>query len=118
MKRRRPGRSWRITSPAAATALLLAGCGGTGGGAANSSGGKGELLVWVDKTRTPGAQQYKKAVILPLSFYPFGVYPAFLHFQANLPDSLLDAGRVDGSPSTTPAASLTPTSTSRRRAEP
>jgi multiple sugar transport system permease protein len=36
------------------------------------------------------------SVILPLSFYPFGVYLAYLHFQANLPDSLLDAARVDG----------------------
>lgn len=36
------------------------------------------------------------SVILPLSFYPFGVYLAYLHFAANLPDSLLDAGRVDG----------------------
>ncbi|MEU5642823.1 carbohydrate ABC transporter permease [Streptomyces milbemycinicus] len=36
------------------------------------------------------------SVILPLSFYPFGVYLAFLHFAANLPNTLLDAGRVDG----------------------
>ncbi|MFJ9381539.1 ABC transporter substrate-binding protein [Streptomyces sp. NPDC101455] len=45
----------------AAVALLLSGCGGTGGGDGGGSGaGKGELLVWVDNTRMPAAQQYKK----------------------------------------------------------
>ncbi|MGW0580268.1 ABC transporter substrate-binding protein [Streptomyces sp. NPDC002920] len=61
MKRWRPVRSWRTATLATATAaLLLAGCGGTGGGG-NAGGDKGELLVWVDNTRTPAAQQYKKA---------------------------------------------------------
>jgi ABC-type glycerol-3-phosphate transport system substrate-binding protein len=55
---------WRAASltAAAALALVLSGCGGTGGGAdGGSGGGKGELLVWVDNTRMPAAQQYKKA---------------------------------------------------------
>lgn len=55
---------WRVASLAAAAALtlVLSGCGGTGGGAGGGSGGgKGELLVWVDNTRMPAAQQYKKA---------------------------------------------------------
>ncbi|TMR90427.1 carbohydrate ABC transporter permease [Nonomuraea basaltis] len=36
------------------------------------------------------------SVILPLSFYPFGVYLCYLHFAAALPHAILDAGRVDG----------------------
>ncbi|TLS48005.1 extracellular solute-binding protein [Streptomyces montanus] len=53
---------WRAASLAAAVALALSGCGGTGGGSSGKSGNdKGELLVWVDNTRTPAAQQYKKA---------------------------------------------------------
>lgn len=36
------------------------------------------------------------SVILPLAFYPFGVYLAYLHFAAALPGTILDAGRVDG----------------------
>ncbi|MER5427547.1 extracellular solute-binding protein [Streptomyces sp. NPDC002588] len=60
MKRWRPAQSWRTPTLAIATAaLLLAGCGGTGGG--DSADGKGELLVWVDNTRTAAAQQYEKA---------------------------------------------------------
>ncbi|GAA3795366.1 extracellular solute-binding protein [Streptomyces phyllanthi] len=54
-------KSWRAASLAAAAALVVSGCGGTGGGSGNSGDGKGELLVWVDNTRTPAAQQYKKA---------------------------------------------------------
>lgn len=54
---------WRAASlaGAAALALVLSGCGGTGGGAGGSGDGKGELLVWVDNTRMPAAQKYKKA---------------------------------------------------------
>jgi ABC-type glycerol-3-phosphate transport system substrate-binding protein len=52
---------WHAVSLAAAVALVLSGCGGTGGGGSSSGGGKGELLVWVDNTRMPAAQQYKKA---------------------------------------------------------
>ncbi|WP_327138246.1 extracellular solute-binding protein (plasmid) [Streptomyces sp. NBC_01340] len=52
---------WHAASVAAALALALSGCGGTGGGGGTSGGGKGELLVWVDNTRMPAAQQYKKA---------------------------------------------------------
>ncbi|MEZ0070906.1 carbohydrate ABC transporter permease [Planotetraspora sp. GP83] len=36
------------------------------------------------------------SVILPLAFYPFGVYLAYLHFASALPGAVLDAGRVDG----------------------
>jgi multiple sugar transport system permease protein len=36
------------------------------------------------------------AVILPLGFYPFGVYMVYLYATANLPDSLLEAARLDG----------------------
>jgi multiple sugar transport system permease protein len=36
------------------------------------------------------------SVILPLAFYPFGVYLAYLHFAGSLPGTVLDAGRVDG----------------------
>ncbi|WP_328472840.1 carbohydrate ABC transporter permease [Streptomyces sp. NBC_00448] len=36
------------------------------------------------------------AVILPLSFYPFGVYIVYLHAMASVPNSLIEAGRLDG----------------------
>ena len=36
------------------------------------------------------------AVILPLSFYPFGVYIVYLHATAAMPDSLIEAARLDG----------------------
>lgn len=36
------------------------------------------------------------AVILPLSFYPFGVYIVYLHAVASVPNSLIEAGRLDG----------------------
>jgi len=36
------------------------------------------------------------AVILPLSFYPFGVYIVYLHAVASMPNSLIEAGRLDG----------------------
>ena len=36
------------------------------------------------------------SVILPFSFFPFGVYLAYLYYATALPPSLLDAARVDG----------------------
>ncbi len=36
------------------------------------------------------------SVILPFSFFPFGVYLAYLYYASALPPSLLDAARVDG----------------------
>ena len=36
------------------------------------------------------------SVILPASFYPFGVYLAFIYFSTSLPRELLEAGRLDG----------------------
>ena len=36
------------------------------------------------------------SVILPLAFFPFGVYLAYLYFATTLPRGLLDAARVDG----------------------
>jgi multiple sugar transport system permease protein len=36
------------------------------------------------------------SVILPLSFFPFGVYLAYLYYATALPPGLLDAARVDG----------------------
>jgi multiple sugar transport system permease protein len=36
------------------------------------------------------------SVILPFSFFPFGVYLAYIYYTAALPPSLLDAARVDG----------------------
>ncbi|RIX28501.1 carbohydrate ABC transporter permease [Amnibacterium setariae] len=36
------------------------------------------------------------SVILPFSFYPFGVYLAFIYFSTSIPDSLLAAARLDG----------------------
>lgn len=36
------------------------------------------------------------AVIIPASFYPFGVYLSYVHFSTALPKDLLAAGRVDG----------------------
>jgi multiple sugar transport system permease protein len=36
------------------------------------------------------------AVILPFSFFPFGVYLAYLYFGSTLPDEVLGAARVDG----------------------
>jgi multiple sugar transport system permease protein len=36
------------------------------------------------------------SVILPFSFFPFGVYLAYIYYATTLPPSLLDAARVDG----------------------
>jgi multiple sugar transport system permease protein len=36
------------------------------------------------------------SVILPFSFFPFGVYLAYIYYATSLPPSLLDAARVDG----------------------
>lgn len=36
------------------------------------------------------------AVILPFSFYPFGVYLAFIYFSTSLPGTLIQAARIDG----------------------
>jgi multiple sugar transport system permease protein len=36
------------------------------------------------------------SVILPFSFFPFGVYLAYLYYATALPKGLLDAARVDG----------------------
>ena len=36
------------------------------------------------------------AVILPLSFHPFGVYLIYLFARTSMPDSLIEAARIDG----------------------
>jgi multiple sugar transport system permease protein len=36
------------------------------------------------------------SVILPLSFFPFGVYLAYIYYATAIPGELLDAARVDG----------------------
>ena len=36
------------------------------------------------------------AVILPFSFFPFGVYLAYIYYSTALPPDLLDAARIDG----------------------
>lgn len=36
------------------------------------------------------------SVILPFSFYPFGVYLAFIYFSTSIPSSLMEAARLDG----------------------
>lgn len=36
------------------------------------------------------------SVILPYSFYPFGVYLAYIYFNTAIPGSLLEAARLDG----------------------
>jgi multiple sugar transport system permease protein len=36
------------------------------------------------------------SVILPASFYPFGVYLAFIYFATSLPRELIEAMRIDG----------------------
>jgi len=36
------------------------------------------------------------SVILPASFFPFGVYLAFIYFATSLPKELLEAARIDG----------------------
>lgn len=36
------------------------------------------------------------AVILPASFFPFGVYLTYIYYSTSLPTDLLDAARVDG----------------------
>jgi multiple sugar transport system permease protein len=35
-------------------------------------------------------------VILPFSFFPFGVYIAYIYYATAIPGELLDAARVDG----------------------
>jgi multiple sugar transport system permease protein len=37
------------------------------------------------------------SVILPFSFFPFGVYLAYIYYATSIPRDLLDAARVDGS---------------------
>ena len=36
------------------------------------------------------------SIILPFSFYPFGVYLAYIYFNTAIPRSLLEAARLDG----------------------
>ena len=36
------------------------------------------------------------SVILPFSFYPFGVYLAYIYFSSSIPSALLEAARLDG----------------------
>ena len=36
------------------------------------------------------------SVILPFSFFPFGVYLAYIYYATSIPSELLDAARVDG----------------------
>jgi multiple sugar transport system permease protein len=36
------------------------------------------------------------SVILPMSFYPFGVYLAYIYFSSSIPADLLEAARIDG----------------------
>jgi multiple sugar transport system permease protein len=36
------------------------------------------------------------SIILPFSFYPFGVYLAYIYFNTAIPKSLLEAARLDG----------------------
>ena len=36
------------------------------------------------------------SVVLPFSFYPFGVYLTYIYFSTALPRDLLDAARIDG----------------------
>ena len=36
------------------------------------------------------------SVILPMSFYPFGVYLAYIYFSTSIPRDLLSAARIDG----------------------
>ena len=36
------------------------------------------------------------SVILPLSFFPFGVYLAYIYYSSTVPDDLLAAARLDG----------------------
>ncbi|MEH3078489.1 MAG: carbohydrate ABC transporter permease [Quadrisphaera sp.] len=36
------------------------------------------------------------AVILPFSFYPYGVYLTFIYYSTSIPSSLLEAARLDG----------------------
>jgi multiple sugar transport system permease protein len=36
------------------------------------------------------------SVILPFSFFPFGVYLAYIYYSTAVPRDLLDAGRIDG----------------------
>ncbi|QMU71690.1 carbohydrate ABC transporter permease [Streptacidiphilus sp. P02-A3a] len=36
------------------------------------------------------------SVVLPLAFYPWGVYLAYTYFAGGFPDSLMEAARIDG----------------------
>jgi multiple sugar transport system permease protein len=36
------------------------------------------------------------SVVLPFSFYPFGVYLVYIYFATSLPREILDAARIDG----------------------
>ncbi|MCU1507178.1 MAG: transporter permease protein [Microbacteriaceae bacterium] len=37
------------------------------------------------------------SIILPFSFFPFGVYLVYIYFSTSLPRDMLDAARIDGS---------------------
>lgn len=41
------------------------------------------------------------SVILPMAFFPFGVYLAYIYFRRSLPPSLLEAAAIDGASSWT-----------------
>ncbi|MGH3375824.1 MAG: carbohydrate ABC transporter permease [Actinoallomurus sp.] len=53
------------------------------------------LPLYLEMTQV-GLLDTAAAVILPFGFYPFGVYLAYIYYAATLPDSLLEAARIDG----------------------
>ena len=51
------------------------------------------LFLELNKLQLVGS---RLAVILPLSFYPFGTFLAYIYFSTSLPRDLLGAARIDG----------------------
>lgn len=43
-----------------------------------------------------GLIDHALSVVLPYSFYPFGVYLAYIYFSSSIPRTLLEAARIDG----------------------
>lgn len=48
------------------------------------------------ETSQVGLLDTAASVILPFGFYPFGVYLAYIYYTASVPNSLLEAARIDG----------------------
>ena len=54
------------------------------------------LPIFLEMNARTSDRHTPLSVILPFSFFPFGVYLAYIYFSTALPPTLLEAARVDG----------------------